>query len=380
MDILLDLLVLITTMAVFLMNMDFRYSYKKVIFLFIGYGIVSFSAYMLLLDKGFERETLSSICFSIPSLILCFWASKYRGARFVFTFAIIDMLGMTAVILGRCISILFDYDPRVIFISTFILLVLYIFGAVKFRTRYLDILRNVTHGWVYMSISAIMIYIFTFVLIGYPTPLYTRREYVPTILIYLIVVMTIFKVIYEAAINNIKIYNEQMEKNYLKVELELHQAYYDMAYKDCLTGVKNRNAFEEYVSEVQSVQDKTIVCVSIDINNLKHVNDEIGHHAGDLLIKSAGKLLEKVFGSEAGIYRVGGDEFIVIAEDKDDNWIFKRLMEMETFSDKIRNELEFPFDYALGLSSGKATSIREILKKADTEMYIDKSKQKKEQT
>ena len=376
MEILLDLLVLITTMSIFLMNMDFRYSKRKMLFIFGAFGIVSFSAYILLLQLGFERVGLSSLCFSLPSLILCFWTSKYRGARLVFTFAIIDLLGMVAVILGKCISIYFDYNQSVIFISTSILLTLYIVGAFKFRKRYLEILRTVGQGWGYMSLAVITLYIFTFVLIGYPTPIYTRREYVPTILMYLLVVAIILKVIYEAAVNNIKIYNDEMEKQYLKMELELNQIYYDMAYKDGLTGVKNRNAFEEYISEIEKDTKKEVVCLSIDINNLKIVNDEIGHHAGDELIRKMGGLLKDVFESEGNIFRVGGDEFIVISENMASAWFTEKFRKMDVYSEKIRKEINMPFDFAWGKSSGKALHVREVIKNADVEMYADKCKHK----
>ena len=356
--------------------MDFRYSKMKMIILFASFGVISFSVYISLLQLGFEREVLSSICFSIPSFFLCLWTSKYRDARFVFTFAIVDLVSMTAVIIGRCISILFDYNQMVIFVSTTILLILYLIGAVRFRDKYLEILRTVTNGWGYMSFVAIMIYIFTFVLIGYPTPIYTRREYVLTILIYIVVVAAILKVLYDAARNNIKIYNEKMEKNYLKIEIELNQVYYDMAYKDGLTGVKNRNAFEEYLDEIDYNPEKEIVCVSLDINNLKIVNDQIGHHAGDELIRKVGYLLVEVFDSEENIFRVGGDEFIVIAENRDDVWIQEKFRKMDIWSEKIRGELEIPFEYARGKSIGKASEVRELLRKADEEMYDDKSKQK----
>jgi diguanylate cyclase (GGDEF)-like protein len=377
MEVLLDLLVLITTMSIFLMNMDFRYSKRKMLIIFGGFGIVSFSVYFLLLQLGFERVTLSSLCFSIPSLILCFWTSKYRGARLVFTFAIIDLLGMVAVILGKCISIYFAYDMGITFVATSILLVLYFGVAYKFRKKYLEILRAVKQGWGYMSLAVITLYVFTFVLIGYPSPIYTRREYILTVLMYLLVVAVILKVIYEAAVNNIKIYNDEMEKNYLKIELELNQIYYDMAYKDGLSGVKNRNAFEEYICEIEKDSDREIVCISVDINNLKKVNDEMGHHAGDELIKKMGHLLEDVFKSEAQVFRIGGDEFIIMSENKEPRWCEEKFKKMDAYSEKIREEINMPFDFARGHSSGLAVHIREIIRSADVEMYAHKSQYKK---
>jgi len=380
MEIFLDLLVLITTMSVFLMHMDFRYSKEKMLFIFGFFCMASFSVYALLLQAGFERVVISSLCFSIPSFIVCFWTAQYRDARLIFTFAMVDLLGMMAVILGKCSSIYFNYDEGIVFFSTSILLVLYIIGAMKFRKQYLEILRTVTHGWRYMSLAVIALYIFTFVLMGYPTPIYARREYVPTVLIYLLVVAIILKVIYEAAMNTIKIYNDEMERNYLKMQIELNQVYYDMAYKDGLTGVKNRNAFEEYISALEKETEREIVCASLDINDLKTVNDEIGHHAGDELIKKMGCMLEDVFQFEGRVFRVGGDEFIVISEDKEKNWLLEKFKEMDAYSEKIRGETRIPFEFARGKSNGKALYVRELIINADAEMYANKRSYKERNT
>lgn len=376
MENLIDLFVLITTMSVYLMNMDFKYPKTKMILIFIIFGVVSFSLYNLLLSFSFERETMSSICFSIPSLLLCLWTSKYKGARFIFTFAVIDLVGMTAVILGRCFSILFDYNITIIFVSTIILLALYLLGAAKFRNKYLEILRTVKTGWGYMALAVMLLYVFTFVLIGYPTPIYTRREYVPTILVFIAVIAAILKVIFEAAGNNIKIYNEKMEKENLKMKLELNQVHYDMAYKDRLSGVKNRNAFEEYLDGMEHDTDKEIICVSFDLDNLKTVNDEIGHHAGDELIRKVGYLLREVFGEEENMFRIGGDEFVVISENLGDTWIADKFNKMDIISRKIRSDMTIPFEYARGVSYGRTSDIRELLKKADEIMYVDKNKHK----
>jgi diguanylate cyclase (GGDEF)-like protein len=283
---------------------------------------------------------------------------------------------MVAVILGRCISIPFDYHPNVIFGATTMLLLLYLVGAIWFRHSYLEILRTVTRGWGYMALAAITIYIFTFVLIGYPTPLYTRREYLPVILVYLVLVSVFLKVFYEAAKNNINVYIEKMENENLKMKLELNQVYYEMAYIDRLTGVKNRNAFEAYLETLTQAGDKAIVCVSVDIDNLKKVNDEIGHHAGDALIKMIGQLLTEVFDLNESVFRVGGDEFVIIAENDDAEWLFQKFRKMDCLAEEIRAEATFPFDYARGSSNGAASEIRTLLKNADMAMYRDKGRHK----
>jgi diguanylate cyclase (GGDEF)-like protein len=357
--------------------MDFRYDKKIVAIVFTIFGLTSFAIYSLFVQNGFAPETISIICFSIPSLIMCFMIAKYRGARFIFTFASIDLLAMTALILGRIIGGFFEYNQFVIFFSSFLLLIIYFVIAVLFRKSYLKILRTVKTGWVYMSIAVILMYIFTLMLIGYPTPLRERREYSPIIIVYILLVFAFFKVIYESANTNVKIYNERIEKDYLEAKLELSRMHYDMAYKDVLTGIKNRRAFEEYL-EILEGEEKKLTCISMDINNLKKVNDEQGHHAGDELIKEFSSLLTDTFKNEEHIFRVGGDEFILIIENHNEEWIKDQLMKMDTNSKVIGKAIELPLEYARGECLGESKDIRDLLKKADSNMYKDKRMQKQE--
>lgn len=372
-----NLLTLIVTISIFYMYMDFRYDKKIVAIIFVVFGIVSFGIYSILVQTGFDPETISIICFSLPSLILCFMISKYRGARFIFTFASIDLLAMTALILGRIIGGFFEYNQLVIFVSSFLLLLLYFGIAVLFRKNYLKILRSVKTGWLYMATAVIVMYAFTLMLIGYPVPLRERREYSPVIIVFILLVFVFLKVIYESANNNVKIYNERIEKDFLEAKLELSRVHYDMAYKDVLTGIKNRRAFEEYM-EILEGEEKKLTCISMDINNLKKVNDEQGHHAGDELIKEFASLLTNTFKNEEHIFRVGGDEFILIIENHNEEWINDQLMKMDANSKVIGKTIELPLEYARGECLGESKDIRDLLKKADSNMYKDKRMQKQE--
>ena len=84
-----------------------------------------------------------------------------------------------------------------------------------------------------------------------------------------------------------------------------------LAYRDALTGVKNKTAYQDTESrfEEEMRQGKPeFAVVVLDINGLKKVNDTYGHDFGDMLIISACRLICKTF-QHSPVYRIGGDEF-----------------------------------------------------------------------
>ena len=100
------------------------------------------------------------------------------------------------------------------------------------------------------------------------------------------------------------------ESNAKLAEVQTRYAYYDQ-----LTGLLNRRAYSEKISELAGDPPDGCCIVMIDLNGLKEVNDLCGHDAGDeVLIAAANHLLTSFRGIDL-IYRLGGDEFSVILTD-----------------------------------------------------------------
>lgn len=93
-------------------------------------------------------------------------------------------------------------------------------------------------------------------------------------------------------------------------------AYADLAYQahhDTLTGLPNRAQIEPRVAEaMQSSHESLSLVLFIDLDNLKLVNDELGHHAGDAIIKTAAQRLRNTLSADDFIARYSGDEFVVL--------------------------------------------------------------------
>lgn len=94
----------------------------------------------------------------------------------------------------------------------------------------------------------------------------------------------------------------------------------ELAYRDPLTGLLNRRAIDEHAQRVFNVPPggrREVAVVAVDINGLKQTNDRYGHQAGDELIQSVARRLQRSFAAVPGslVARVGGDEFTVLAVD-----------------------------------------------------------------
>ena len=115
----------------------------------------------------------------------------------------------------------------------------------------------------------------------------------------------------------------------------------------------------------------------VDINNLKHVNDEYGHKNGDMYIKGCCHMISDVF-RYSPVYRIGGDEFIVILFGSDYE---NRIMLCKKLKDEFRATYEqqsipswLRYSAAVGLADKAAENptTEFVFKSADEEMYKDK--------
>ena len=148
------------------------------------------------------------------------------------------------------------------------------------------------------------------------------------------------------------------------------------AYKDGLTGVKNKLAYLEFLAGLEiGIEDgslKEYGVVVFDLNGLKHINDTLGHEAGDEYIKNACMLICQQF-KHSPVFRIGGDEFVVILKGED----YENREELEA---SFRNTIdENQKNGTVVVSSGLAVympnvdeSYIDVFKRADDLMYARK--------
>lgn len=157
------------------------------------------------------------------------------------------------------------------------------------------------------------------------------------------------------------------------------KTYYKLAYKDSMTELFNRSAYNAKIEKIKDSKDYTIFV--FDANNLKKINDTYGHHKGDELIMIAANIIKTNFQlTDSTCYRVGGDEFVCLVEAEIDaqKKIESFLTAVEEFNEE--NDLDFPIVIAVGAAKHlKGMNPDKSFTEADSNMYKCKQELKKNQ-
>lgn len=154
--------------------------------------------------------------------------------------------------------------------------------------------------------------------------------------------------------------------------------YQNMAYNDMMTMAQNRTAFNEKMAQLEGKNLASTVLLILDINNLKQINDQYGHQAGDRMIIDTCSCILSIFENIANVYRIGGDEFAVLITEHNVNMqeMLKKLDEAIGSYNKLnQNAISLAYGYAIGDDN---IDIESLFKQADKNMYLRKFEQKKE--
>jgi len=174
-----------------------------------------------------------------------------------------------------------------------------------------------------------------------------------------------------------------LAKSFAAAKLHISQYMKQMqglAFRDSLTGVRNKLAYDAYLNEMNERVDRGEIekygVVILDTNNLKEINDNYGHENGDVYLVNACKLVCQIF-SHSPVFRIGGDEFLVVLIGADlDNHreLIKKLKEGQD----LTKNAAFPWKQ-ISIASGFAVNdnakeipFADTFRKADDNMYKNK--------
>ena len=154
-----------------------------------------------------------------------------------------------------------------------------------------------------------------------------------------------------------------------------------LALHDALTGLPNRSCFEQRLAqqiEQAKVEGHRLAVLFIDLDRFKHINDSLGHHEGDQLLRTLAARLRQAVGADNLLARMGGDEFVVIQQPVSDFQPIEQLIE------RIQQGLQPPLragthEFSISSSIGVAlypdhgATPQALVRHADTAMYRAKA-------
>lgn len=164
----------------------------------------------------------------------------------------------------------------------------------------------------------------------------------------------------------------------------VHQALHDE-----LTGLANRHHFAE---RVQTAVDETVEALAngspdaktsgvlfIDLDDFKTINDSLGHHAGDRLLRTIGRRLAQLTGARGLAARLGGDEFAILLDDASDRGVVEQFVSelLAVIARPINlGEKVISVTASVGIALSQNDSADVIMRNADTAMFIAKAEGK----
>ncbi len=161
---------------------------------------------------------------------------------------------------------------------------------------------------------------------------------------------------------------------------ELYATLHDMAIRDPLTGTYNRALLEDRLKQVIAEHRRT-PCIAaillVDLVRFKYVNDVMGHHTGDLLLKQVVERIGQVLRESDTLARLGGDEFVIVLPDTDAEQAMqvaqKIIQSMRPEFEVEGNKLSAGVSIGIALMPEHGADVETLLRNADYAMYSIKN-------
>lgn len=154
-----------------------------------------------------------------------------------------------------------------------------------------------------------------------------------------------------------------------------------MALEDSLTGLPNRRALDDQLASICRQAERYgqgFAIIALDLDGFKRVNDELGHQAGDDLLREVASRLRRYVRQSDFAGRLGGDEFLIIlrnvrTREEAQRSLERLLSELQGGTEGESGRLAVGISAGLALSPEDGTTPYQLLRKADKRMYVDKA-------
>ena len=148
-----------------------------------------------------------------------------------------------------------------------------------------------------------------------------------------------------------------------------------LAYTDAMTGVYNRNAYEEHILKLNRGHIKldNMTVVSIKLDDLNEIRYTMGNRTGDEALKLAASCIINTVGEKADVYRMDDDEFLCIAEGD----IVPYISKLYDLIGMMGKDKKYPLNIFVGymkFDNKKHRNIDELIKECDRQLIKEKKK------
>jgi len=144
----------------------------------------------------------------------------------------------------------------------------------------------------------------------------------------------------------------------------------ELAFRDLLTGIPNRAAYQLRADELADDQ-RRIAVLFLDLDGFKSVNDQFVHDVGDRVLHDVAQALAGAIGENEHVFRLGGDEMIILGIGHDDAAVAELFTRIAaTVRQPVRTRCgELLIEASIGVATGSASCTDELLRAADSDMY-----------
>lgn len=168
------------------------------------------------------------------------------------------------------------------------------------------------------------------------------------------------------------------EAHYYLILIQPQDNLYKYAYRDSFTGLYNRNYWEQLISGmIQRPIPKRFTLIVIDVDNLKNLNDNKGHLAGDKAIRIVGKSIRESIRKQDVAIRYGGDEFFILLANTKKAIVEKVINRIKENIRKRGKEENIHIEISAGTACSDCTcEMEKVITIADSKMYKEKAEKK----
>ncbi|MBP8855012.1 MAG: GGDEF domain-containing protein [Oscillospiraceae bacterium] len=245
-----------------------------------------------------------------------FYLSAHRDARFIYLLSQAGLVALITVQLAAgLLGSLVGAAAGLLVMSLAVCWVIHLARVQK------PLFASDNISWPNLSLCAVAMLLFAFFLCAYPKPNTVISAHLPLLAIYGGLAFVLYSELLRFAALHVSVTQAEHARALLKAklslknsQLEMQKLYDSFAQTDALTGIGNRAALERNRLSAEANWQSLMpaVCYSFDLNNLKQINDTRGHASGDQALCDIAQLLRETFCDTPEVYRLGGDEFLVM--------------------------------------------------------------------